>query len=610
MTKEQKLLKKLNSIYARLHTRYENLFWDVYMGDHSLQNKMDEAQNKQDAFCADSKMMDIVEEALVCAKGKDKENLEAWKLFFEKYQTPKELIFLKEQIVNLESKIYKKQNSRKEGYVDPYTNKFVIASINTLGNIVYTHDDEKVRKAAFEGVEKLALDCVDDYVKLVDMRNKYAHALGFEDFYAYKSEREEGMTKKEIFDLFEKIYEKTKYKFEYVRKLEKDQPRLRKPWNFGYMMAGDLTKEEDSYLQFKDALMRWGRSFAALGIDYQKGEIKLDMLDRKGKHSNGFCHWPKMVEYKQGKRVPGRSNFTCNVVVGKTGEGNVGMHTLFHEGGHATHLLNSTQTQVCFNNEYPPATSAWCETQSIFLQEIYGSFEWRSRYAKNTDGERYPFELYQKKVKKLQPLPPGSIMSIMLVSEFEKKVYECKNLTSDKVKRFAKQVSKKYVDRSVPSLWVLNAIHIYGWDSACSYHSYGLAFMAVEQWRTYLRKKYGYIIDNPKIGEELTKVWQLGSSKTFREFVKLATGKDLSAEPYTKRISRGVSAVLHDAKKKVQRLESVKKYTKPVKLNATIKLVHGKKTIATNTKSFEDMAEKYSKWLEKQVQKGPNSSVI
>ena len=163
-----------------------------------------------------------------------------------------------------------------------------------------------------------------------------------------------------------------------------------------------------------------------------------------------------------------------------------------------------------------------------------------------------------------------------------------------------KQVFKKYTDRSASSFWALCPVHIYSWESACSYHGYGLASMAVEQWNVYFRKKYGYIVDNPKIGSELTKAWRLGSSKTFKEFVKFAMGKDLSAKPYIKRISKNVPTVLRDAKKKIQRLESVKKNTKPVKLNATIKLVHGKKTIATNAKSFEDMAEKYAKWLDKQ----------
>ena len=40
------------------------------------------------------------------------------------------------------------------------------------------------------------------------------------------------------------------------------------------------------------ALENWGRSFSKLGIDYQGATMTLDLLDRKGKYSNGFCHWP------------------------------------------------------------------------------------------------------------------------------------------------------------------------------------------------------------------------------------------------------------------------------------------------------------------------------
>jgi len=229
--------------------------------------------------------------------------------------------------------------------------------------LVSTNDDEKVRKAAYNAKEELAKDCVTEYVQLVGLRNEYARELGYEDFFSFKADRDEGMTKKELVDLFDSVYEKTKYVLDETRELEKTMKGVSKPWNFGYMMAGDFTKQEDPYFQFKYALPWWGRSFASMGVDYQGGTITLDLLDRKGKHSNGFCHWPKMVEYVDGKRSSGTSNFTCNVVQGEIGEGAGGMHTLFHEGGHAAHLLNVTQTQVCFNHEYPPTSMAWAETQ-------------------------------------------------------------------------------------------------------------------------------------------------------------------------------------------------------------------------------------------------------
>src|SRR6185436_2368407 len=123
-------------------------------------------------------------------------------------------------------------------------------------------------------------------------------------------------------------------------------------WNFGFMMSGDFTKEEDPYFQFQDAMLRWGQSFSALGIDYKEGSLTLDLLDRKGKWNNGFCHWPNLVHFNNGKRNSGSSNFTCNVVAGQVVSGVQGYVTLFHEGGHAAHLLNSQYPDVILNQEY------------------------------------------------------------------------------------------------------------------------------------------------------------------------------------------------------------------------------------------------------------------
>jgi hypothetical protein len=42
-------------------------------------------------------------------------------------------------------------------------------------------------------------------------------------------------------------------------------------------------------------------------------------------------------------------------------------------------------TEICLNTEYPPASTAWDETQSMFLDTMFDSIEWRTRYAKNLD---------------------------------------------------------------------------------------------------------------------------------------------------------------------------------------------------------------------------------
>ncbi len=44
---------------------------------------------------------------------------------------------------------------------------------------------------------------------------------------------------------------------------------------------------------------------AALGINYQGSVMTLDLCDRDGKYSNGFCHWPQVRFAKAGARGGG-----------------------------------------------------------------------------------------------------------------------------------------------------------------------------------------------------------------------------------------------------------------------------------------------------------------
>lgn len=593
----KELIDYLNKTYFSIHKEYESYYWISYMGDHSVDIKKDKALKKRDAFCSDLTLSEQVKFFLKHSNGIEIEKLLHWKRFFDLNQTPKHLLSLKERISKLETKMQKVQATQKSGYIDPYTKKFVKMSGTSMRSLMVNSPDEAIRKACFEGKEKLVFKTLKDYVKFVGMLNQYAKAMGYEDFYAYKIFTEEGMTKKELFSIFDEIHKKTKYAFLDIREKEKSMPGLRKPWNFAHMLAGDFRKEEDQYFPFDEALSRWGQSFAALGVDFRGSTINLDLMEREGKFHNGFCHWPEIVRYEGKKRISGISNFTCNVVYGEVGSAQEGYNTLFHEGGHAAHYLNSDQTEVCLNTEYPPASTAWAETQSMFMDTLFSSYEWKSRYAKNKAGKTYPFDLYKRIVERLHFIRPLDLSSIMFIADFERAIYSEKKLTEEKVLKIAKAKYKKFFDRSADSLTALSPIHIYAWGSACSYHGYGLAELAVAQWRDYFFQKYGYIVDNKQVGKEMAVVWKLASAKSFKEYVLMATGKKLSPEAFIRDVTMKPAQIFARSKARIKKLEKVPRSKGTIDLHAKVVMVSGKKKIADNSKSFEDMAEVYAQWL-------------
>ena len=94
----------------------------------------------------------------------------------------------------------------------------------------------------------------------------------------------------------------------------------------------------------------------------------------------------------------------------------------------------------------------------------------------------------------------------------------------------------------------------------------------------------------------MKKVWKHGAGKKFAQFIKEATGSELSDGAWTREHTQGIAETLKEAAK-FNTQNEYKARTKKIDLDATIILTDGKNIIADSKKGFDAMARTYTEWL-------------
>lgn len=599
-------LNRLNADYLQVHRRKEDLFWSTYMGTSDDQAGFTAAEQAYKAFCADPARLPVLREMLAQAEEAElRRGLGGWIAFFEcnVIEDP-QAAALMDELVAAEAELFARRKGLRLTLLDEQGRQ-VPGSLPAASTALAASSDEAVRQSALAMFHTLEQWVVGNgFLEVVALRNRFARAMGYRDYFDYKVHKNEQMSPAQLFAVLDDFIARTEQRLHQSLaelKAAKGEEALLSH-NLRYSVSGDVTRRLDPYVPFSRALQDWVESFRRLGIQYRGATLTLDLLTREGKYENGFCHGPVPSFWQEGEWVPAVVNFTSLANPAQVGSGWSGLNTLFHEGGHAAHFANVTGNAPCFSQEFPPTSMAYAETQSMFCDSLLDDADWLKRYARNAAGEPIPDDLIQAMIAARQPFRAFNERQIALVAYFERDLYAMaeSERTPDAVLALAHRWERQILGVESPRP-LLAIPHLLNQESACAYHGYLLALMAVEQTRAYFLKRDGYLTDNPRIGPDLAAhYWGPGNGMTHDETLRSLTGEGFSAIPLATVCNQTVAEAWQQAEACMAAARQRPPAGEGAPLNAHIRVVHGAELIADNRESEARMLTDFEAWIRRQ----------
>ena len=603
----------LNADYLTVHKTKEDLFWDTYMAVSSDDAGFARAEEAYKNFISDPARLATVRKALASMGDADvdeataalRHGLKGWLALFENNIIDSDAArTMMAELIQLESDLF----AKRRALVLRHTNEAGTvedATLSMLSTNMGSNPNEAARKSSHDALMQLEQWVLaNGLLDIVKKRNAFARAQGFPNYFDYKVAKNEQMSADQLFTILDDFEVRTRAAN--TRALD-DLKRSHgttatEPWNLRFFVSGDVTRQFDPYLSFAKGLERWLQSFRKLGIAYRGATMQLDLLERKGKYQNGFCHGPIPSFYDANNQwVAGQINFTADAKPDQIGSGARAINTLFHEGGHAAHFANVTQNSPCFSQEFAPTSMAYAETQSMFCDSLLDDADWLKRYAHNAKGEPVPDALIHARIKTTQPFAAFGERGILVVPYFERALYQMRDdaLTPDAVLALARATELRIQGVAVGPRPLLSIPHLLNQESAAAYHGYLLANMAVYQTRAFFERTYGYLTDNPAIGPALSEhYWARGNSISHNDTLVSLTGESFNAKYLADSCNQTVEEAWADAQAKMAAASTRDYPPAPAPdLNATIRIVHGAELIADNSASDQAMCQQFEQWV-------------
>ncbi len=609
MTANQ-FLNDLNQSYLSVHRKKEDFFWQTYMGISDDHQGSTEAETNWTNFLSDSTFIEQIRKQLQQAElqpdSKDKQStiigLNGWLATFQAHALESdEAKQLKAELIQFEAELFEKKQNHVMTYIDEAGNS-AEGSLPVMGANIRASANENTRNSSHQALLDLEQWLLSNgFIELVKLRNKFARSLGYNTFFDYSIEKTEQMSTSQLFAILDDFEAQTRTNhLTSIAQLAKNKGAdAIKGHNFVFSFSGDAMRDLDPYVPFSQSLRRWVESFGRLNISYSAAELTLDLLDRKGKYPNGFCHGPVPSFYDQNNWIAAKVNFTSNAKPDQVGSGYDGINTLFHEGGHAAHFSNVKMNAPCFSQEFAPTSMAYAETQSMFCDSLLNDADWLKQYAKDAHNQPVPDNIIKSMVDARQPFRAYAERSILVVPYFERALYLLAEeaLTIESITKLARDTEKRILGLEASPRPLMAVPHLLSDESACSYQGYLLANMAVYQTRAYFTEKFGYLTDNPEIGPLLAKhYWHDGNHVNHNTTIQRLTGEGFNAKFLADECNLTAEQAWKLEEQKMRALAS-RERADISSLDADIRIVDGEKELANNSQSDESMCQQFEQYI-------------
>ena len=313
---------------------------------------------------------------------KDKRKLEIMHNLFKPYHLTPELNEIQLKINELENELSQLLNSFR------YTLDGKTVSSVELNQIISLNDNREKRKAAFNCYTQINKPLVDNgFIKLVELRKKYAQKANYENYVKYKLAENELPDK--LFDNWREDFHKIlprikKMRQAYALKYLDDDKIY--PWDTSYIM-GKIAPLWNSTVDMSNYYQVLCDFFKLFNIDLTKYNITYDIFSRANKSEWGY-NFP--IETAKDTRILAN-------VKNKFYEYNV----LLHETGHAVHscLLDPDDKIINYG-----LSGIVCEGIANLFQTFIYNKDFYQRFFNNDVSEQFE-ELQQfKKINTLNAL--------------------------------------------------------------------------------------------------------------------------------------------------------------------------------------------------------------